>query len=157
MQGRIGIFILFLIFGSSAIAQSYSVEGTMQDSSNRQPMIGVNIILTSFRDSTLKFYGVTNLDGKFTIKDVQQGGYRMYATSIGYNPYSRTVRVGENLKLGVLLMTEATVEVSGAEVVERLPPAKVKGDTTEYNSQAFKTNPDATAEDLVKKNAGCNG
>lgn len=154
MQGRIGIFILFLIFGSSAIAQSYTVEGTMLDSSNRQPMIGVNIILTSFRDSTLKFYGVTNLDGKFTIKDVQQGGYRMYASSIGYNPYTRTVRVGENLKLGVLLMTEATVEVSGAEVVERLPPAKVKGDTTEYNSQAFKTNPDATAEDLVKKMPG---
>src|SRR6478609_5451767 len=45
------------------------------------------------------------------------------------------------------LLSEVTVKVS-------VPPVKQKGDTLEYGAAAFKVNPDATGEDLIKKMPG---
>src|SRR5204863_8119425 len=35
-----------------------------------------------------------------------------------------------------------------------VPPSTQAGDTTQYNAKAFKTNPDANAEDLINKMPG---
>jgi hypothetical protein len=49
-----------------------------------------------------------------------------------------------------------TIETGEVEVVGEILPVQFKGDTTEYHTDAFKTTPDATALDLVKKLPGIN-
>src|SRR5690606_558610 len=55
---------------------------------------------------------------------------------------------------GRLALAEDDVLLGEVEVVEKAPAAVQKGDTTEFNARAFKTNPDANAEDLVTKMPG---
>lgn len=154
MRGRIGILLTFILFFTGAFAQTYSVEGVLVDSATRQPLIGVNVALTSFRDSTAKHYAATNVDGKFSLKDIAPGGYKLVTSYIGYLPMQKTVRVTENMQLGTIPIVENVLNLKGAEIVERIPPVQVKGDTTEFNALGYKTNPDATTEDLVKKMPG---
>ena len=42
----------------------------------------------------------------------------------------------------------------GVTVIAKTPPAQQKADTIQYNANAFKVNPDATTEDLIKKMPG---
>ena len=51
-------------------------------------------------------------------------------------------------------MKEKISSLKEVTVTERLPAAQLKGDTTIYNSDAYKTTKDATAEDLVTKMPG---
>jgi hypothetical protein len=154
MRGRIGTFLTFILFFTGAFAQTYSVEGILVDSATRQPLIGVNVALTSVRDSTAKHYAATDVNGKFTLRDVAPGGYSLLTSYIGYFQLNKTVRVNDNVQLGTMQVVENVLNLKGAEIVERIPPVQVKGDTTEFNAQGYKTNPDATAEDLVKKMPG---
>ena len=42
-----------------------------------------------------------------------------------------------------------------AEVVVEAPPISVKKDTVEFRADAFRTKPNSTAEDLLKKIRAC--
>ena len=56
--------------------------------------------------------------------------------------------------LSPLFMEQDTEILDELEVVGKIPVAVQLGDTTQYNASAFKTNPDANAEDLVRKMPG---
>lgn len=45
-------------------------------------------------------------------------------------------------------------DLTGVTVVSKAQPVKQKSDTTEYSASRFKVNPDATAEDIIKKLPG---
>src|SRR5207245_115544 len=59
-----------------------------------------------------------------------------------------------SVDLGDLVLSETVIPLGGVTVEGAVPPALQKADTTEYNARAFKTNPDAVAEDLVAKMPG---
>lgn len=149
----IGLFLL-LAAGIPAFAQGFTVQGKVADSASSQPLIGVNIIVTKFRDSTQKFYAISDVNGEYKIPNLPQGGYKLEARYIGYATSQTIIRVGESGFVPTIYMAESALNVSGAEVVRQLPPVQIKGDTTEFNADAFKVNPDASAEDLVKKMPG---
>ena len=56
--------------------------------------------------------------------------------------------------LGKLILKEGAVELDQVEVKEKIPLATQNGDTTDYNSSAYKVLPDANAEDLIRKMPG---
>ena len=51
-------------------------------------------------------------------------------------------------------MTQIPIQLGEVDIEGSPPPAVQKADTTEFNAGAFKTNPDALAEDLVGKLPG---
>ena len=51
-------------------------------------------------------------------------------------------------------MTKLATDLGDVTVIAKAPPARQKGDTTEFSASQFKVNPDATAEDLIKKLPG---
>src|SRR5690606_27406469 len=61
---------------------------------------------------------------------------------------------GEPLPLGRLILKEQSVKLNEVDVTSTVLPVQQKGDTTQINAGAFKTNPDASAEDLVTKMPG---
>ncbi len=153
---RIGILCIAVLFTSAwttAQAQNFTLSGIITD--GVEPLVGVNVLLISQRDSTRRQGGITDLDGKFELANVHGGAYQLRATYIGYKTFEMEVVVrGADQNLGALRMEQAALQLQGVTVEATQIRAQQKGDTTEYNAAAFKVNPDADAEQLVRKMPG---
>ena len=73
---------------------------------------------------------------------------------MGYKTYYRAVKIKENTAFGEFWLHENPNVLKEVEVKTEAVMATQNGDTTSYNSKAFKTNKDANAEDLVTKMPG---
>ncbi len=139
----------------ATIAQAYSVTGTLLDSKDNSSLIQVTVVLTTLSDTTGKVGAVTDANGAFSIDDVKPGRYIFKAIYLGYQTVSQTVNVTtSNVNLGTLKMKAGSNELKTVTVKSTQIRATQLGDTTQFNADAFKTHPDATAEDLVTKMPG---
>ncbi|WP_394992819.1 outer membrane beta-barrel protein [Emticicia sp.] len=152
------LFLQITIFFAVSInifAQTVEISGSIYDSKSNAPVSGASILLINTRDSTQGKGGLANAEGLFILQNVQAGSYRLRITSIGYANLETRVSVGNTAKnLGILKLSENTSQLGEVIVREKQIRVEQKGDTIQYNADAFKTNPDATAEDLVKKLPG---
>ncbi|MFN5876983.1 MAG: carboxypeptidase regulatory-like domain-containing protein, partial [Ignavibacteria bacterium] len=137
------------------VAQSINIKGKVVQSADASPVPGAAIKLVSVKDSTQTRGGYAERDGAFSIKEVPFGAYRLSISAIGFRKLESTVFVREGKNdVGTFRMQIDTVKGSAINVEATAIRMEVKGDTMDYNAQAFKTNPNATAEDLVKKMPG---
>lgn len=148
--------ILFFAFLSTtaAIAQN-TIVGTVIDPADKSPLIGVNLLLTSPSDTTAQYFATSGIDGSFTFSKVKRGTYTLSGSYVGYVKLEKSIKVeGRDLDLGNVLMEQDSEMLEELKVVGQSPMSVQLGDTTQFNAQAFKTNPDASAEDLVRKMPG---
>jgi uncharacterized membrane protein YgcG len=134
--------------------QGFDVSGTLLDETDHSPLIGVNAFVVSVSDTTQKYGTATDLTGHFTIGNVPAGQYRFRATYVGFQGYNRNVSVNQNLDLGTIEMQVLSTQLQNVLVTGQQIRAQQSGDTTSFNAGAFKTNPDANAEDLINKMPG---
>lgn len=137
--------------------EEVKITGKVLDEADKTPLAGAHVSATHFRDTTTAYQTVTGKDGEFMLT-ARQGRYILRVSFVGYSTLvmdgEQSVRaVSETNDLGILYMTEGAlldeVEVSGYRSTARL-----RGDTLDYDAQAFKVNPDASAEDLVRRMPG---
>jgi len=104
-------------------------------------------------DSTLRYKGDTRDDGFFKINVAVRGAYQLLIATKGYLPYAQNIEInGSDVALGKIELrlqsiALAKIKISGSAVVN-------KQDTIQYNASAYKTNVDATVEELAKKMPG---
>ena len=161
MKKLITIFTLVLSFGFTQIsAQKISITGVVADSVGKA-LQNATILLLSAADSSLASFGRTSDKGVFTLKNVSiSSNYLLKITFIGYEPYFQDVKkdVKTNdagvLDLGGIRMTPLSKLLDAAVVTGYKDPVKINGDTTEFNASSFKVQPNAVAEDLIKKLPG---
>lgn len=147
--------VLFSFIFFTAFAQTSELTGTVQDAQANVGVSGASILLINLRDSTQRKGILADVDGNFKLSNVKTGNYRLRISSIGYTNLEMRVSVGNTPKnLGVLKLTENANQLGEVTVREKQVRVEQKGDTIQYNAGAFKTNPDATVEDLVKKMPG---
>jgi hypothetical protein len=100
-----------------------------------------------------------SLSGKsgFLFSRLKQGNYLLYISNIGY----RDTTVGITIKTGDTVLNTDTIWLQSrarslVEVVVKaiIPPVIMKSDTLIYDAGAFRTRPNATVEDLLKKLPG---
>lgn len=132
--------------------QNTEVKGRLIDANDKSPLIGANVILINSADSTIRFGVVADTAGVFVFRSVPKDNYRLIASFLGYVTYNQRInlrRVSPDLGT-IQLKTDAQLlkDVIVKGVAERVAQ---KGDTTVYNASAFKTNRDATAQDLLEK------
>jgi hypothetical protein len=151
------ILFLSLFFSLSAylsFAQGVTVSGGVIDKNTSEPVSFAQVLLVRLPDSTLK-PAQADMDGKFVFQNVANGRYAVKVSFLGYSPLRQVIQVnGQAINLGNLSLAEATKELKEVVVQGRAASAVQKGDTTEYNSKAFKTNRDASAEEMVQKVPG---
>jgi hypothetical protein len=152
--------LLLLVIGgimmnSIAVAQHFNVSGVIIDSTAAEQLPGVTIMLQALQDTAQWKGAVTDAEGKFTFSNVVSGTYRLKATYIGYGMRQRVVIVRlADVDIGVLKMNQSAVALKAIEVTGTQIRMEQKGDTLQYNANAFKSNRDATAEDLITKMPG---
>lgn len=146
--------LLFAGLYVQAAAQGQQLRGMVIDAADQLALPGAHITLTRLPDS-VQVATSTDLEGRFSFSDVAQGNYSLHLTYIGYQDVFKSIEVGtEPVRLGRLVMEEAATQLGEVQVTEKALPSMQIGDTTQFNANAFKTNPDANAEDLVQKMPG---
>jgi hypothetical protein len=147
--------ILLVLLSHAAFAQQTGVTGVVADSTDNTTLIGVTVLLQQASDSTWKRGTVTDVDGKFVFNDVPSGRYRIYLSYIGYTTQTLRVRVNsEAVDLGQIKLHQSATTLKTVEIKGTSIQVEQKGDTLQYNANAFKTTRDATAEDLITKMPG---
>lgn len=148
------IFILSFTF-IKTFAQNVDLKGIVHDTKSDASVPNASILLINARDSTQRKGVLADIDGIFKFSGIKAGNYRLRISSIGYSNLEMRVNVSNSIKdLGVLKLVENANQLGEVVVREKQVRVEQKGDTIQYNADAFKTNPDATVEDLVKKMPG---
>lgn len=147
---------LALFFFSIAVtAQTYRVNGVLKDSTDESGVIGAYIKLIPVADTTKAVYSSSDVNGKFQFSGVSPQAYRMVITNLAYETVTRAFTVrDEHVDFGTIRMKTGNQLLDEVQVVGAIQQSQQKGDTTQFNAAAFKVNPDATTEDLIRKMPG---
>src|SRR6266498_4239556 len=141
-----------------AIAQniSGSVKGKLVDTAAKQALSEATVSVISTIDSSLVSYTLSNKQGSFEIKDLDAGDYRIVISFQGYQTFNKKFAITAAKKLADLgeIKMEKEYKALGEVIITDDAPIKIKNDTVEFKSDAFKTKPNATVEDLLKKVPG---
>lgn len=152
---RLYICALLLLATLSAHCQGYTVDGVITDSYDNSTLMSAIVKLIPRTDSTQWVGAETDTAGKFVFTNVSNGSYRIQVSYIGYQLTEVKLKVASADKhLGKVAMPRTGNTLKDVPIVARQDRVTQKADTTEYNANAYKVNPDANAEDLVTKMPG---
>lgn len=143
--------VLFYISGNS---QSFGVSGQVLDEADKKAIPGATVELMRQSDSTLVQSAVTGDSGYFAFQGVAPDSLILTVTPLGYQQYVSFFILREDRDMGELSLTKQGTDLSVVTIVARPAPVTQRGDTAQYNASQFKVNPDANAEDLIKKMPG---
>jgi len=151
-------FIMLLglgVFGQRLVAQSFNITGKILAAEDNKPLAGANIALFMLSDSSTLSRSISDTAGNFNFISVPSKKYGLRITNIGYTALWMNITVtNQTLYLGNLKLSLVEKDLESVNVIQIQARVVQKQDTTEYNASAFKTNPDATAEDLITKMPG---
>lgn len=135
--------------------QTYVLSGAIVEAGGAAPLAGVNVVLISRADSTRRVGAISDVQGAFRFDGLAAGSYQFQASHVGFKRWDMVVFIFDADKdLGAIPLTRGVTALDEVLVEERQIRVEVKGDTTEYHADAFKVNPDASAEDLIAKMPG---
>jgi len=147
--------LLFVLVSTVVNAQEFRITGSFINSVDQLPLPGATVKLTNARDSLHFKYTRSGQQGEFEFTKLKKGQYILEVSYIGFENFKKTVFAGGKVEnLGKLEMKPAATSLEGVSITGTTERAEQKGDTTQYNSSAFKVTQDATTEDLVKKMPG---
>ena len=153
------ILLLFLFTSINKLwAQSKktgTIRGIVTDSIRKQPLTGATITLISKEDSSGAGFAVADKEGVFGLKNILPGTYLLGISFTGYKEILKDIHVTPtkyDFDLGTIYLDTDSGLLAG--VVITTPPIKIDKDTVEFRASAFKTKPNATVEDLLKKMPG---
>lgn len=147
--------VLFVICQQVLAQSSATIKGQLLDTTNKQSMKDASVSILDVKDSTVESFSLAKADGSFEIKGFSFGTYIIQISFNSYEPLFKTVTFSKTspiVDLGNVYLKLAPNDLGGVTV--KSSPVQVKGDTTEFNAGSFKTKPNATAEDLLKKLPG---
>ncbi len=154
MKKSIFLVLLFILPIVVASAQSTIVSGRIYDQVN-QTIVGANVVVMRPADSSMITGTTTDINGRFKVEVSNSGKVLIRISFIGFQDLFIVQELkGLPVKLGKIILKDKATELEAVQVMGEKTPVIQKGDTTEINAGAFKTNPDANAEDLVTKMPG---
>lgn len=140
-----------------ASAQTTTIKGKVISVEDNLSVIGATVYL-NFSDSAKRTLAgrvvTTDVNGQFTITSREKKS-DITINFLGFKEHFTVIPEGQKVvNLGTILLEPQAVGIDAVVVTGQATMAKIKGDTIQFNATSFKTNPDATAEDLIKKMPG---
>lgn len=150
--------ILLIFFSFFAYAQKTgSVSGRVIQSKDKKPIDYASLAVKNLTDSSMVGAVNTAEDGKFVIKNLKPGNYRLYAAFLGLKNATRDFTItGEKLDITMadIVLEGGAIDLQTVDIKAEIPPIVVKKDTLEFNASSFKVVENAVVEDLLKKLPG---
>ncbi|MDB5232015.1 MAG: hypothetical protein JWN76_2820 [Chitinophagaceae bacterium] len=151
--------LFFISYHGVAQQARGSVSGRLIDSTSREGIEGVSLSVLKQSDSSLVMFVVSDAQGSFYLDGIPHGKYQLLISHINYQPVRKffSINSTENkIDFGAVYLVNRSGLLDNVLVQSDIPPVSVKGDTTEFNAGSFKTPPNASVENLLKKLPGFN-
>lgn len=149
--------LIFTIFVTSQAQKADgSIKGKLFDTASKQPVSGATVSVLTAKDSSLATFTLSNKQGVFEVKGLAEGDYRIIISSKGFVEIKKAFSLTASEKVidfGNLTVEKDYKTLEGVTITSE-SPIQVKNDTVQFNASGFKTQPNATAEDLLKKLPG---
>lgn len=142
---------------SSAAQKNGSVKGVAFDTISKQAVSAATVTVLERKDSSLVTFTMTGSDGRFELKGLANGDYRLLITHVNYhnsNKYFSISEATKNTDLGNVVMNDKAKILEEVVLANEAPPVTLINDTIQYNAGSFKTQPNASVEQLLKKLPG---
>ncbi len=155
------IFLLLLtgflsgrVFAQTDTVQHAVLKGIVFDSAQSMPLPAATVAVYKSKDTSLIAYTMADKKGAYVLTNIPVGIPLTIVTSfVGYKSYSKKFQIAASLNildLGIFNMLPATGTLDEVVVTGAPPPVRMKGDTLEFNADAFKLDPNAQTEDLLR-------
>ncbi len=147
--------LFLLILSAQIVTAQNKISGKVVDSMNRLPLVDATVTIINPVDSAAVGFAVVDKTGLFEIKNLGKGNYVLGITYTGYSPFKKILEITQTpytMNLDTVFM--ALDNNMLGSVVVQAPPITVKKDTIEFRASSFKTKPNATVEELLKKLPG---
>ena len=151
--------LLFIVSLAGPLAgqKNGTVKGIAFDTLVKQQVGAATITVLERKDSSQVTFSMTGADGRFEIKELAHGDYRLLITHVNYHNSNKYFSISDSLKnadLGTLVMNDKTKVLAEVVLANEAPPITLINDTIQYNAGSFKTAPNASVEQLLKKLPG---
>lgn len=150
------LLLLTLLIPAFLFAQkNATVKGVVFDTASKKGLSYATVTVLDSQDSTLVNFTKADSTGKFQLNKIPKGNYLLTASYVGYSPAWKPLLIkdAEEINIGKIEMTDAK-KTDEFTVTSKRPPMVMNGDTLEFNTENFKTQPNAVVEDLLKKLPG---
>lgn len=155
LMKKLYALIPLLVISCLCYSQQASVKGNILDTLNNQKLSNVVIAILQAKDSILYKFTRSDASGKFELGQLKGGKYLLMVTVPTFADYVEPLTLTDtsvvdlhNITLSLKSRLLQTV------VINQQVAIKMKGDTTEYDADSYKVEPNATVEDLMKKLPG---
>ena len=153
------IKLLFLLFCISltAFSQKLKIAGNIQDTVAKSPLQNAVVMAVKLMDSTLVSFTRTNEKGIFILESIPVDTYQVIISHPKFSDQAYFIFGNtKNLEydFGKIILQPKNVSLDEVTVFAFKDPIYYKGDTLIYTADSFKTKPNATVEDLLKKLPG---
>ena len=159
--------MLLLVWSLSFTAHAFTLTGRVASATDDTPLAGTTVMLLSLPDSTFISGAFSDRNGQFSLSTSkvealmgQKGGTQRLLLKLSFIGYQETLKAfsirrrQRQLDLGDIYMQEQQ-HILGETVISATPPPMViREDTIEYYASSYQLEPDATAEDLLKRLPG---
>jgi len=136
------------------MSQPVKVSGKVVDKTDGSGLPGAHLIFRHMRDTSRVVKTTTDNNGQFHV-NMLRGRYTLRTSYLGFKNDERQLTIIEEVNnLGTIALEKADAMLGEVTVAGEAVQVRVKSDTLQFDAQAFKTNPDAMAEDLVRKLPG---
>ena len=153
------LILISCILSSAFFTQAQingSVKGKLLDTAGKQPLSEATVSVMLVKDSSLVSFSLSDKKGNFEITNLDAGNYLLMISYTGYENFKKPFSITADKKttdIGEIILQKEYKTLSDVTVTD-LTPVKVNGDTVSFKADAFKTKPNATTEDLLKKLPG---
>ncbi|MBK8280481.1 MAG: hypothetical protein IPK94_10290 [Saprospiraceae bacterium] len=126
----------------------------MQDSSGNS-LPAATVMLLSAKDSIMQEFVTSGDDGTFKIRAAKNKDYVLQVLFLGLETLNKNVKSStDDIDLGILTLLPSASALPNIDVIGEYDLMKIGNDTVEYNAKAFKVQPGAAVEDLLKRLPG---
>lgn len=146
------LLVLLRFFVTDVSAQTFRLSGKVFEKGGLQPVIGVSVALK--QNNKVVNGTTTNEKGIFEFAQLKADTYDVHLSYVGLKPKTIRVTLVADKYMGGIFMDKDQNALGELKVEADAVRVEQKGDTTSIHAGAFKVNPDATAEDLLKKMPG---
>ncbi|MEO0008698.1 MAG: hypothetical protein RJA20_2894 [Bacteroidota bacterium] len=147
--------VLLITACTTVFSQKVVVEGTVTDTVS-VPLTAATVVAMT-PDSVMSAFGMTDASGKFNLRIKGPGRFLLQVTYVGYETQWREFSLDATLEkrtLDPVRMSVSYAVLPSVEISAERDPMRISRDTVDYNAAAFRVQPGAPVEDLLKKLPG---
>jgi hypothetical protein len=154
MNNLIRTLLIGISFIPILSLSAQEVTGRVENEYSKQAIPNASIALYSMSGNFIT-NTMSGSTGTFNLFVKHVGHYRLRVSFVGFLAVEKEITMEEKtVDVGTISLFEKTQNLKEVLVKGNLLLATQRGDTTVMNANAYKTNPDATVQDLVQKMPG---